>query len=143
MNDDFNTALFEPEVILPAQLSRAECDGDPSGARALMMAILEDAILCIERGRRRRHSGTRRLAAEAETWMRSDSRDWLFSFASICDVLGFDVDALRGRLLSSPEHPETRWRRCTRVSSLAAIFESGAGTSTSGDPRATIADGAR
>ncbi len=108
MNDDFNMALFEPEVVLPTQLSRAESDGDPSGARALMMAILEDAILCIERGRRRRHPGTRRLAAEAETWVRSDSRDWLFSFASICDVLGFDVDALRVRLLSGVEHPAHR-----------------------------------
>ncbi len=105
MNDDFNTALFEPEVILPTQLSRADTDNDPSGARALMMAILEDAILCIERGRRRRHATTRRLAAEAETWVRSDSRDWLFSFASICDVLGFDVDALRGRLLTTVQHP--------------------------------------
>src|SRR5262245_18113439 len=102
MNSDLYKALFEPAGILPAQMSwGARCDGNTSGARALMLAILEDARLCIERGRRRRHAGTRRLAAETETWVRSDCREWLFSFASICDVLGFDADAVRRRLLAN------------------------------------------
>lgn len=106
MNNDFDNALFEPELILPAQMTGgARIDGDTSGARALMLAILEDAMLCIERGRRRRHARTRQLAAEAETWMRSDCREWLFSFASICDVLGMDPDALRVRLLTHVERP--------------------------------------
>jgi hypothetical protein len=106
MNNDFDKALFEPEVVLPAQMTGgARIDGDTSGARALMLAILEDAMLCIERGRRRRHAHTRQLAADAATWVRSDGREWLFSFASICDVLGFDADALRVRLLTNVEHP--------------------------------------
>ena len=106
MNNEFELAVFAPEVILPAQMTwGARDDGDTSGPRALMLAILEDAILCIQRGRRRRHPGTRRLAAEAETWVRSDAREWLFSFASICDVLGIDPDALRVRLLTHVEPP--------------------------------------
>ena len=111
MNNDFDRALFEPEVIPPAQMTGgARNDADTSGARALMLAILEDAMLCIKRGRRRRHPRTRQLAAEAETWVRSDSRAWLFSFASICDVLGFDADALRGRLLTHVERPASGGR---------------------------------
>ena len=106
MNNDFDMALFEPEVVLPAQMSwGARCDGATSGVRALMTAILEDATLCIEWGRQRRHWRTRLLAAEAETWVRSDCREWLFSFASICDVLGMDADALRVRLLPTVEPP--------------------------------------
>jgi hypothetical protein len=106
MNNDFDRALFEPELILPAQMTGgARDDGDTSGPRALMLAILEDATRCIERGRRRRHPRTRQLAAEAETWVRSDCREWLFSFASICDVLGVDPDALRVRLLTRVERP--------------------------------------
>ena len=106
MNNEVERTLFEPEVVLPAQLSwGARCDANTSGARALMLAILEDAMLCVERGRRRRHPHTRRLAAEAETWMRSDCREWLFSFASICDVLGIDADALRVRLLTDVTAP--------------------------------------
>jgi len=115
MSNGNEMTLFEPEVVLPAQLSwGARCDGNTSGARALMLAILEDAMLCIERGRRRRHPRTRRLAADAEAWMRSDSREWLFSFASICDVLGFDADALRARLLIQVERPASGVRAARR-----------------------------
>lgn len=110
MSNEFERTLFEPGAILPVQIPWAtRRDGDASGACSLMLAILEDAKLCIERGRRRRHARTREQAAEAETWIRSDCREWLFSFASICDVLGFDADALRVRLLTNPatgEQPE-------------------------------------
>src|SRR5262245_62842120 len=101
MNDEFDSALFEPVVILPSQIS---VDGrwvsETSGPVALVLAVLEEAARCIERGRRRRHSGARKLAAEAEAWVRSDSREWPFAFASICDVLGLDVDAARSRFLA-------------------------------------------
>lgn len=111
MNNDFDRALFQPELILPAQMTGgARNDADTSGERALMLAILEDAMLCIKRGRRRRHPRTRKLAAEAETWVRSDSREWLFSFASICDVLGIDPDAFRVRLLTHVERPASGGR---------------------------------
>ena len=107
MSNGLEMTLFEPEVVLPAQVfSGAGCSGSTSGTRALRLAILEDAMLCIERGHQQRHRRTRRLAAEAETWMRSDCHEWLFSFASICDVLGLDADALRARLLlTNVEHP--------------------------------------
>ena len=99
--DESESALFEPMVILPSQISvAAPWVSDTSGPIALMLAVLEDAARCIERGRRRRHSGARKLAAEAEAWVRSDSREWPFAFASICDVLGLDVDAARARLLA-------------------------------------------
>lgn len=105
MNDEFESALFEPVVILPSQISvDAPWVSDTSGPIVLMLAVLEDAARCIERGRRRRHPGIRKLAAEAEAWMRCDSREWPFAFASICDVLGLDVDAARARFLAAGEH---------------------------------------
>ena len=101
MNDEFESGLFEPVVILPSQIS---VDGqwvrNTSGPIALMRAVLEEAARCIARGRQRRHPETRKLAAEAETWVRCDSREWPFAFASICDVLGLDVDAARVRFLA-------------------------------------------
>ena len=108
MSSEDEMELFEPEVVLPVQMSwGAPCDGGTSGPRALMLAILEDARLCIERGRRRRHRHNRQLT-EAEAWVRCDSREWLFAFASICDVLGLDADAVRVRLLTDAEHPAGR-----------------------------------
>ncbi len=105
MNDQFESALFEPLVILPSQISvNAHWASDTSGPIALMRAVLDEAARCIARGRRRRHPGIRKLAAEAEAWVRSDSREWPFAFASICDVLGLDVDAARARFLADGEY---------------------------------------
>jgi len=106
MNDDFGTTPLDSQLVLPAQMPwGARCNADTSGVRALMLAILEDAMRCVERGRGRRYGRTRRQAAEAGRWLRSDCRAWLFSFASICDVLGIDADAFRIRLLADGGHP--------------------------------------
>jgi hypothetical protein len=108
----------EPMVVLPAQMSRGmRWDGDTSGPRALMLAVLEDAVRCIERGRRRGHFHARRLAVEANAWMRSDQRGWPFSFVNICEVLGFDADAVRA-LVARPS--EATLRRCTGVKGVPA-----------------------
>jgi hypothetical protein len=107
------TSNLEPmscalDAVLPAQVSGGvRWDADTSGPRALMLAVLEDAIRCIENGRWQRRFGARRLAAEAEAWVRCDRADWPFSFLNVCEVLGIDVDAVRSRLLT--RHTHVRW----------------------------------
>ena len=97
---ELDTTSCDTSGILPAQMSvGVRWNGDTSGPRALMLAVLEDTVYCIERGRRRRGFRARRLGADAEAWVRSDSRDWPFSFVNICEVLGFDADRFRKRLL--------------------------------------------
>ncbi len=113
MEDQFESGPFEPWVILPTQLEGRS--GEASGSLALMLAVLEDAIRCIERGRWSRRFRARALAAEAQTWMRSDSREWPFAFASICDVLGLEVDAVRTRLLPECQDAEAVGSRRTPV----------------------------
>jgi hypothetical protein len=115
MEDEFESGPFEPWVILPTQIEESHNPGKASGPSALMFAVLEDAIRCIERGRGSRRFRARKLAAEAQTWMRSDSREWPFAFASICDVLGLEVDAVRARLLPEYEDAGTAERRRTPV----------------------------
>ncbi|HUK40146.1 MAG TPA: hypothetical protein VLX11_03855, partial [Candidatus Acidoferrales bacterium] len=39
------------------------------------------------------------LFQETEDWVLDQGADWLFSFASVCDTLGFDPDYLRRGLL--------------------------------------------
>jgi len=98
----FDATSDDTAGILPAQMSvGVRWDGDTSGPRGLMLAVLEDAVRCIEKARRRRTFYTRRRAAEAEAWVRCNRRDWPFSFVNICDVLGFDADAFRQRLLTT------------------------------------------
>ena len=111
MTNEVDMDACEPPAVLPAQISEgARWDADTSGPRALMLAVLEDAVRCIEQGRRRRHFHTRRLAAEADAWVRCDRRGWPFSFVNICEVLGFDADEVRARLLTRPS-PAAHRRR--------------------------------
>src|SRR6266403_5729314 len=80
MTSEVEMAVCEPPAVLPAQISEgARRDADTSGPRALMLAVLEGAVRCIEQGRRRRHFHARRLAAEADAWVHCDRRGWPFS----------------------------------------------------------------
>ncbi len=127
MTSDFEMAPCEPSAVLQAQMfGDARRDGDTSGPRALMLAVLEDAVRCIEEGRWRSHFRARRLAAEAEAWVRCERREWPFSFVNICEVLGFDVDAMRAHLLTSPRDAAHRRRTRLRVpvrSGIPGAFE--------------------
>ena len=72
MTSDFEMAPCGPSPVLPVQMFWGpRWDGDTSGPRALMLAVLEDAVRCLEEGRRRSNYRARRLAAEAEAWVRS------------------------------------------------------------------------
>jgi hypothetical protein len=109
MTSDFEMAPCEPSAVLQAQVfDDARRNGATSGSRALMLAVLEDAVRCIEAGRWRRRPRARRWAAEAEAWVRCEHREWPFSFVNICDVLGFDVDAMRAHLLPGTRAPQPR-----------------------------------
>jgi len=127
MIDDFDTIPCDPSAVLPRQISGG-------GPRALMLAVLEDAVRCIEAGRRRRHFYTRRLAAEAEAWVRCEQRDWPFSFVIICEVLGFDVDAVRARLLTKVHEPAPSSR-----SGAVSAARTGSSTPCSAWPRMAMA----
>lgn len=73
---------------------------------ALMQAVLEEAMICLQghfglRGRR-----GRRLAQEAEAWFRSEDAHWPFAFISICEVLELEPMAVREALLRWRGNPE-------------------------------------
>jgi hypothetical protein len=61
---------------------------------ALMCAVLEDAFLCFQKQFEIEKRGIR-TAQEAEEWFFSDDSHWLFSFASICTVLGLEPEVIR------------------------------------------------
>lgn len=64
MEDDSGLAIFEPWVILPDQVAGggAPWASNSSGQVALMLAVLEDAVRCIEQGRRYRNLRIREAA---------------------------------------------------------------------------------
>jgi hypothetical protein len=89
-----------PEAILPEQFFR------PSVARSpetqLMLAVLEGALLDLQKSAGARTSRARRLAAEVDAWFAADDEGWPCSFLRICDALGLDASAVRNRV--------ARWR---------------------------------
>jgi hypothetical protein len=125
MTSEFEMMLCEPSAVLPAQMSGGgRWNADTSGPRALMLAVLEDAVRCIEAGRRSRRFHTRRLAAAAEAWVHCDRGDWPLSFVNICEVLGFDVDTMRAGLLTSQRDAARRRRRRVCMPSVRSPIRS-------------------
>lgn len=118
--------LFEPEVVLPAQLfaplreqlsNKGECK--------LLVAVLEEAVECFQKYLRASEPPKRRLFQEAERWIMCEGdTPPAFSFEHICGVLGIDPDYLRRGL--------QRWRDMQTVpmaetSASASISWSGTG----------------
>jgi hypothetical protein len=93
--------------VLPGQVDAgSRFDASVSAELALRLAVLEDAIRCLALGHRPRHPGEKRLAREAEAWIRNLDRRWPFSFANVCDALGIEVVSLRRKLIEL-RHPAT------------------------------------
>jgi hypothetical protein len=100
-----NTALRGSVTSPSATAALENTSGRPAaGERALLRAVLQDAVLCLRgcvgSGRERE-----RLITQAILWVTSTSRKWPFAFESLCDTLGFDVECLRRRLLCDAAQP--------------------------------------
>jgi len=112
MYDDFLARILEPDVFLPSQFyGSTGLSRKLEGEKRLMIAVLKDAVECLEKYRGSRNSVARSQYLSALEWVEDTSTDWLFSFTNICDLLGFDPEYLREALLKrenryiKPERP--------------------------------------
>jgi hypothetical protein len=108
--------LFQPDTLLPSQYfdrirRRASFDGE----RRLMVAILEDAVEVYRKQAGATDRKRRQLFEDAEAWIESSDRVWIFSFENICDVLGIEASYLRKGLRS------WKWRAGGDRGSVVAI----------------------
>jgi hypothetical protein len=100
MYDDFLARILEPDVFLPYQFyGRSGLSRLLDGEKRLMIAILKDAVECLEKYRGSRGGAGRGHYENALEWVQDKGTEWLFSFTNICDLLGFDPDYLRSVLL--------------------------------------------
>ena len=63
--------------------------------KKLMLAVLDDAIACFQKYAFTRDRKRKVLFQEAENWVQDTNSDWPFSFANVCEILGFGPDYLR------------------------------------------------
>ena len=96
MSEQTPEPLLVPEQFLPTQLAPPRRDSLVCGEKALMLAVLEDAIRCLDR---RSRSGVR-LAREAQAWIRANDSRWPFSFVNVGAHLEIDANRLRAVLLA-------------------------------------------
>ncbi|MDX2165836.1 MAG: hypothetical protein SF182_02190 [Deltaproteobacteria bacterium] len=77
-------------------------NGAGAQERALMRAMLQDAVLCLL-GEAAPAKDRVRLAAEARFWIESRSHEWIFAFESVCEALGIEPGYARAQLLALAE----------------------------------------
>lgn len=93
-------SLFQPDTLLPAQYFetfRRKTHLEPE--KRLMLAVLEDAIACFQKYIFARDSKGKAMFRDAVEWVLEEESDWLFSFESICEVLGFNPEYVRQGLM--------------------------------------------
>jgi hypothetical protein len=84
-------------AVLPEQFYPSSVAHTP-GMRALMRAVLNDAIMCYQKRFVSQSRRAHRLAREAEAWLFCNDDRWPFSFVNICGALGIEPAILRRRL---------------------------------------------
>jgi hypothetical protein len=100
MYDDFLARILEPDIFLPSQFyGSGGLSRKLEGEKRLMIAVLKDAVECLEKYRGSSNSAARSHYENAIEWVMDNGTDWLFSFTNICDLLGFDPQYLRDVLL--------------------------------------------
>ena len=69
--------------------------------KALVLAVLEDAIHCFQQYSVARDRAGKQKFSEAENWIMRQGRDWVFTFDNVCELLGLDPQYVRRGLRES------------------------------------------
>jgi hypothetical protein len=123
MYDDFLARILEPDIFLPSQFyGNGGLSRKLEGEKRLMIAILKDAVECLEKFRGSRSSAGKTNYQSAIDWVEDSDTNWLYSFTNICDLLGFDPDYLREQLLKRENRycKPVRMRKVTLASMSAS-----------------------
>lgn len=98
---EVRVGIPQPDIILPSQyfVPRRRQEAE----QRLMIAVLHDALDCVEKYRFATSARGRRLFHEAKQWLFAEDEDWPYSFECICAVLELDSNAVRQRLCVAPE----------------------------------------
>jgi hypothetical protein len=96
MSENFLVELTAGDPSLAEQFLTTFRRGEPlEPEKALLIALLEDAIHEYRKyGRARGREGQARLH-EAADWIMDDDESWIFSFKNVCELLGLDPEYIR------------------------------------------------
>jgi hypothetical protein len=97
-------AFFQPDILIGYQfvatyIRRFHLEPE----KTLMLAILQDAVVCFQDNLGATDKRKRQLFVEAQEWIMEENANYLYSFDSICALLGFSPSYLRQGLMSWKE----------------------------------------
>jgi len=108
--------LFEPDIMLPVQYFTLLRKRAPQGPEYLLViAMLQDAIECVQKYRYATDQNGRELFEDARVWIASDDRKWPFSFENVCGILKLDAGYVRRGLDAWGESQDANRRRAKVV----------------------------
>ncbi len=88
--------LFQPDTLaMEEYLGNCRRKAALEPEKILVLAVLQDGIRCYQDNAAARNVKKKKLFEEAQQWVFGDDSEWLFSFTSVCSLLGFDPDYIR------------------------------------------------
>src|SRR4051794_19763966 len=110
--DDRMRSLFQLDPVLPAQYQNTFQRRFPLlPEKTLMLAVLEDAVDCLQKYASARNPKTRQLFQEAEEWILEQDSEWLFSFDQVCSTLGWNSEYIRHGLIKQTLQARRRQKK--------------------------------
>jgi hypothetical protein len=92
------------DIVLPSQYFQRRRGQTPE--ERLIIAVLHEALDCVEKHRFATDADGRRLFHEAQQWFTANETAWpTYSFECICELLDLDANAVRQRLRLVREDP--------------------------------------
>jgi hypothetical protein len=102
-------SLFQPDILISSQYQatyRRRFHLEPE--RLLMLAILEDAIVCFQDNLGATCKRKKVLHLDAEEWILNHDKSYFLSFENVCEALSFDPVYLRQGLMRWKEAQLTK-----------------------------------
>ena len=93
-------SVFQPDILVTVQyLSTYRRRFYLQPEQLLMLAVLEDAVVCFQDNLTAVTPRKQSLFRDAEEWIFDDGKSYLFSFENICEGLALDPNYVRGGLI--------------------------------------------
>jgi hypothetical protein len=114
------TSLFQPDTLLSDQYFSGHKSKQLDPGKRLMLAVLQDAVLCYQDNVLAEETKKKALFREAEIWIMEESKDWIFSFENVCEALGLNPRYVRAGLKGWKQKRLGNGGRCSRKKNQAA-----------------------
>jgi len=92
-------SLFQSDPVIPIHyLTTFQRNTYLEPEKELMLAVLEDAVACIQKYAPATNAKGQSLLRDTRNWILAENDDWIFSFNNVCETLGLDPAFLRWAL---------------------------------------------